>query len=35
VLILFWTAVAAVVSEVFTLVTVLQQSRPITSLCIG
>ncbi|MFI5697140.1 hypothetical protein ACIA58_35115 [Kribbella sp. NPDC051586] len=35
VLILFWTAVAAVVSEVFTLVTVFQQSRPITSLCIG
>jgi ABC-type Fe3+-siderophore transport system permease subunit len=35
VLILFWTAVAAVVSEVFTVVTVLQQSRPITGLCVG
>jgi hypothetical protein len=35
VLILFWTAVAAIVSEVFTVVTVLQQSRPITTLCVG
>ena len=35
VLILFWTAVAAVVSEIFTVVTVLQQSRPITGLCVG
>jgi hypothetical protein len=35
VLILFWTAVAAIVSEDFTVVTVLQQSRPITTLCVG